>query len=279
MYHKTKLKVHTLLHPELGTTKWDRIINGFIITLIILNVIAVMLETVASIHDPNARFFRIFDTVSVIIFTIEYILRVWSCNHEPRYAHSFHGRIKYMVSLGALIDLLAILPFYLHVIVGLDLRVLRILRLLRFLRLFHLTSYMKSARMVRNVFINKANDLKLSLVLIFCLIIISACLVYFAEHSVQPAKFSSIPATLWWAVITLTSVGYGDMIPVTAPGKILTSIISLAGLAVYALPAGIITAGFLEETKKQKNQKNYLCPHCGKSLNNTQLIRDKNKDL
>ena len=266
MYQTTKMRVHTLLHPELGFTKWDKIFNGFIINLIILNVTAVILETVPSIHGPHATFFRYFDLVSVIIFTIEYVLRVWSCNHDPRYAHSFHGRLKYMVSTGALIDLLAILPFYVHVIVGLDLRVLRILRLLRFLRLFRLTAYMKSARMVRSVFKTRANDLKLSFILIIFLIIIASCLVFFAEHDAQPKIFSSIPSTIWWAIITVTSVGYGDMVPITIPGKILTSIISLSGLAVFALPAGIITAGFLEEMRKPKKQKNNFCPHCGKPL-------------
>ncbi|MEP7141440.1 MAG: ion transporter [Ferruginibacter sp.] len=266
------MKVHTLLHPEIGFTKWDKTVNGFIIILIILNVTAVMLETVDHIHTPHKEFFRIFDLVSVIIFTIEYILRLWSCNHDPRYAHSFHGRLKYMVSTGALIDLLAIFPFYVHVIIGLDLRVLRVLRLLRFLRLFRLTAYMKSARMVRNVFKTRANDLKLSLIMIIFLMIIAACLVYFAEHGAQPEIFSSIPATIWWASVTVTSVGYGDMVPITPAGKMLTVIISLTGLAVFALPAGIITAGFLEEMRKQKKQKNNFCPHCGKPLDHLEHV-------
>lgn len=266
MYHKTKKKVHILLHPELGETKWDKILNGFIITLIILNVIAVMLETVSSIHEPYKEFFRIFDLVSVIIFTIEYVFRVWSSNHDPRYGHSIRGRLKYILSFDALIDLLAFLPFYIHVFVGLDLRVLRILRLMRFLRLFRLTAYMKSAVLVKNVFKSRANDLKLSLLLIVFLVIIASCLVYFAEHLVQPEVFTSIPATLWWAVITVTSVGYGDMVPVTMWGKIFTGVITLAGLAVFALPAGIITAGFLEESRKAKSTEKNSCPHCGEVL-------------
>ena len=266
MYHRSKMKVHILLHPELGNTKWDKIVNGFIITLIILNVTAVMLETIPSVHEPNEEFFRIFDLVSVIIFTIEYLLRVWSSNHDPRYGHSVKGRLRYMLSTDALIDLLAILPFYLHVFIGFDLRVLRIFRLLRFLRLFRLTAYMKSARMVKNVFKTRANELKLSLVLILFFIIMASCLLYFAEHNAQPAVFSSIPATIWWAVVTATSVGYGDMVPITVLGKVLTGIISLSGLAVFALPAGIITAGFLEEIRKMKKTKTHSCPHCGKAL-------------
>jgi voltage-gated potassium channel len=266
MYHDIKKKIHILLHPELGDTKWDKIINGFIILLILLSVAAVIMETVPVIHDPHKEFFRLFDLATVIIFTIEYVLRVWSCNDDPHYKHSFKGRLKYIVSTYALIDLLAILPFYFHVFVGLDLRVLRILRLLRFLRLFRLTAYMKSAKMVRNVFVSRGNELKLSLILIVFLVIIASCLVYFAEHGAQPDKFSSIPATMWWAVVTVTSVGYGDMVPITALGKILTSIISLSGLAIFALPAGIITAGFLEEMRKIKKPKIHVCPHCGKEL-------------
>lgn len=266
MYHATRKKVHILLHPELGETKWDKTINAFIIFLIISNVLVVILETVPSLHDKYETFFYYFDLISVIIFTIEYILRVWSCDHDPRYSHTFFGRVKYMFSVEGLIDLLAILPFYVHVVVGLDLRMLRILRLLRFLRLFRLTAYMKSAKMIRNVFVKRASDLKLSVVLILILIIIASSVMYFAEHTAQPAVFSSIPATLWYAIVTLTTVGYGDMIPVTIIGKVMTGVIMLSGVAIFALPAGIITAGFLEEVQHLRGKKTIKCPHCGESF-------------
>jgi voltage-gated potassium channel len=266
MYRAAKGKVHTLLHPELGNTKWDKFINIFIIVLILLNVIAVMLETVQSIHEPYKEAFRIFDTVSVAIFSTEYVLRVWSSNHDPQFKHSIVGRIRYMLTPGALIDLLAILPFYLHAVFVFDLRVLRILRLLRFLRLFRLTAYMKTTQLVINVFKATKGQLLLALVLALFLIVISSCLVYFSEHQAQPDQFSSIPATVWWSVVTLTTVGYGDMIPVTTAGKIFTSVILLAGVALFALPAGIITAGFLEEIRKGKNPKTFNCPHCGKPI-------------
>lgn len=266
MYHSTKKKIHILLHPELGETKWDKIINGFIIILIVLNVIVVILETVQPIHDKYLTFFHYFDLISVIIFSIEYVLRVWSCNNEPKYQHNFYGRLKYMFSVDALIDLVAILPFYVHAIVGLDLRVLRILRLLRFLRLFRLTAYMKSAKMIRNVFVKRASELKLSVVLILFLLIIASSMMYFAEHLAQPSVFTSIPATLWWAIVTLTTTGYGDMVPITIIGKLMTAVIMLAGVAIFALPAGIITAGFLEEMRKIKEKKIHKCPHCGEAI-------------
>jgi voltage-gated potassium channel len=265
MYTRFKKKVNNLLHPNEGETRWDKIINGFLIIIIVLNVIAVMLETVPSIHEPHKAFFRDFDIFSVTVFSIEYLLRLWSANYHEKYKHSIRGRLKYIFSPGALVDLLAILPFYLNVFVGFDLRVLRIFRLTRILRLFRLTSYTKSTQLIINVFKSRFNELLLSFVLTVFLIIISSCLMYFAEHAAQPEKFSSIPETIWWSVITLTTVGYGDMIPVTDTGKVLTIVISLTGIALLALPAGIITAGFLDELRKLKKPRR-LCPHCGKPI-------------
>lgn len=270
MYRAAKEKVHSLLHPEIvGESHWDRIINIFIIVLIILNVTAVMLETVPSIDEPMKQFFRDFDLVSVIIFTVEYVLRVWSSNHDPKYAHSIHGRLRYMMSPAALIDLIAILPFYIHVFVGLDLRVLRILRLMRFFRLFRLTAYTKAMKLVTNVFRSRFNDLMLAFIMTAFLVVIASCMVYFVEHNAQPDKFTSIPATIYWAVVTLTTVGYGDMFPITVMGKVFTVIILMAGIALLALPAGIITSGFLDELRKSRRPPHYTCPHCGKEFEAT----------
>lgn len=269
MYQKAKHKVHILLHPELGESKADKFINIFIISLIALNVVAVMMETVHPFYDNNKKLFDTFDLVSVIIFTVEYVLRVWSCTHDPRYKGSIKGRLKYMLTFGALIDLIAFLPYYLQAIVGFDLRILRILRLLRFLRLFRLTAYTRSAKLIFNVFRTRINDLILSLVLIIFLIIIASCALYFAEHlypSEAESQFTSIPATLWWAVVTLTTTGYGDMYPLTTLGRIIAGIIMLSGVAFFALPAGIIVAGFLDELKFMRKYKGHDCPHCGKPL-------------
>ncbi|HUR65573.1 MAG TPA: ion transporter [Chitinophagaceae bacterium] len=274
MYRATKKKVHGLLHPEImGDKNWDKVINVFIITLIILNVIAVMLETVPSMHDEphEKKFFYYFDWVSVIIFTIEYILRVWSSNHEKKYKHSFWGRLKYMASPGAIIDLLAILPSYLHAFIGLDLRALRMLRLMRFFRLFRLTAYMKSAQMITNVFKKRFNELLLSLILVVFLIIIASCVMYFAEHGhpspgMDYSLFTSIPKTIWWSVVTLTTTGYGDMYPATNLGKGLASVIMMTGIAFFALPAGIITAGFIDEFRLNRIKKTHQCPRCGEQL-------------
>ena len=263
MYHKVKKDVHILLHPELGDSKWDKFINGFIIALIILNLVAIMVETVHPYYENNQVFFDTFDLISVIIFTIEYVLRVWSCTHDPKYKGSIKGRLKYMLTPGALIDLISFAPWYLHRMLGFDLRVLRILRLLRFFRLFRLTAYTRSAQLIFNVFKSRIRELMLSFLLTIFLIIIASCVVYFAEHNVEETKFTSIPATIWWAVVTLTTTGYGEMIPVTTIGKVLSGIIMLTGVAFFALPAGIITAGFLDEMRIIRKGKAYKCPHCG----------------
>ena len=266
MYQKTKHKVHILLHPELGESKADKAINIFIISLIFLNVIAVMMETVRPLYENHKKLFDTFDKISVIIFTIEYVLRVWSCTHDPRYKGSIKGRIKYMLTPGALIDLLAFLPTYFHAFLNFDLRILRLLRFLRFFRLFRLTAYTRSAQMIFNVFKSRVNELLLSFTMVLFLIIIASCLLFFAEHNAQPASFSSIPATIWWAVVTLTTTGYGDMSPVTTLGKVLAGTIMLTGVALFALPAGIITVGFLEEFRSNKKSKSRTCPHCGKPI-------------
>lgn len=181
MYVSTKQKVYSLLHPEIGDTKLDKGINAFIIFLIASNIVAVIIETVPHIYNKHERFFHYFDLISVIIFTIEYVLRVWSANYETKYKHPVHGRLRYVLSWPALIDLLAILPFFIHIFVGFDLRILRIFRLLRFFRLFRLTAYMKATKLVKDVFKSVVNELMLCLVLALFLIIISSSLVYFAR--------------------------------------------------------------------------------------------------
>ena len=242
----------------------------FIIVLILLNVFAVMLETVKPINDQYRSFFFYFDLVSVLIFTIEYALRVWSCTENPKYSSHLGGRLRYIFSLPALIDLLAILPFFIYLLfdTGFDLRELLILRLFRVLRIFRLTAYTRSANIISTVFKRRYKELLLSLVLATFLIVISACIIYFAEHRHPESRqaFSSIPATLWWAVVTLTTTGYGDMVPMTNIGKFMTGIIMLTGVAFFALPAGILSAGFQEEFRRRKVLDTHRCPHCGELI-------------
>lgn len=266
MYRKIKKQVHILLHPTEGESKWDKLLNGFLITLILLNLVAVVVETEHRIYEKYESFFLAFNLVSMVIFTVEYLLRLWSCTHEPRYQHWLWGRLKYMISWEALIDLAAILPFYLTSLLIFDLRELRLLRLIRLLRIFRLTSYMRATKVITGIFKNRYQELLISLVMTTGLIIIAACLVFFAEHRANPKVFTSIPNTLYWSVVTLTTIGYGDMVPITPIGKLLTGVIALTGVAMFALPAGIVTAGFLEEIRKHRRSEIIICPHCGEPI-------------
>lgn len=264
-YRSLKKKVHLLLDPADGGTFWDRVVNGIIVSLILLNLLAVCLETVEGLYHSYRSWFNNFELLSVAIFTIEYLLRVWSCTSVQKYGHPVKGRLRYIASPGALVDLAAILPFYLP-LSGLDLRSLRSLRMIRFTRFFKLGRFLNASRVIRRVFASKKEELMISMLLVFTLILVAASVMYFVEHDAQPDKFSSIPETMWWSVATLTTVGYGDVYPITGIGKTLTACISILGIGMFALPAGILASGFSEEFKRKEGHAAKCCPHCGKHL-------------
>ncbi len=264
-YGSFKKRVYDLLDPRMDSG-WGKVVNYMIIGLIFLNTAAVIMETVDEFHRQFYFFLKVFDLVSITIFSIEYLLRVWSCTADHHFRHPFYGRLRYIFSPGALIDLFAILPFYVRIVIGLDLRFIRTLRLMLFFRFLKLGRYLTAGRVIGKVIRSKKEELTVSLMLTFFLIILSACLMYYTEHQVQPEKFSNIPQTMWWSVCTLTTVGYGDMYPVTNLGKTLTSVIAILGIGMLALPTGILASGFSEEFHKKKHTSHY-CPNCGEKLN------------
>ncbi|MFC1561662.1 ion transporter [candidate division KSB1 bacterium] len=235
-----------------------------ILTLIFLNVLVAILGTVPSI-DAKAEFFLYwFEVLSVGVFSIEYAARLWSCRTDERYARPVHGRLRFALKGMLLIDLMAILPFYLPFIAA-DLRSLRALRLLRILRVAKVGRYYASLRLINKVLRSKKEELVLTLGIMLLLLVISSSILYYCENPYQPEVFSSIPATMWWAIATLTTVGYGDMYPVTIIGKTFASIIAVLGIGMFALPTGILGAGFIEEIQRSKKSEE-SCPHCGKPI-------------
>ena len=234
-----------------------------ILTLIFLNVIAVIIGSIQSVQKRWGAFLNVFETVSVIVFTVEYVARLWSCTTDPLFSGRIRGRVRFAFRAMLIIDLLAILPFYLPFL-GIDLRSLRVLRLLRILRVAKVGRYYSSLNLIKHVFQSKKEELVLTSALMGLLLVISSSLLFYCENSVQPDAFSSIPATMWWSVTTLTTVGYGDMYPVTIMGKLCASVIAILGIGMFALPTGILGAGFVEAIQKKKG--NEVCPHCGKDL-------------
>lgn len=246
-----------------------RAYDRFMIALISLNVVAFTFETVDSVSIPYKSYFNDFETFSVIVFTIEYILQLWTCTLERSYKHPLWGRVKFALSPLAIIDFISILPYYLFLLFP-NWVFIRELHLLRLARLLKIGRYSESMRTLGQVCKAKRDDLFSALFIIFTLVIISASLLYYAEHAGQPQHFPNIPAAMWWAIITLTSVGYGDVYPITVVGKILGGIIAILGLGLVALPTGIITSGFAEEIERKRGVGK-VCPHCGESLNGEKL--------
>ncbi|MFC0186245.1 voltage-gated potassium channel [Pseudarcicella hirudinis] len=239
----------------------------FLLTIISLNTVAIILHTVKSIRQETDVFFVGFETFSVIFFSIEYLLRVWVCVENPKFQNPVWGRLRYMVSFTAIIDFLAIFPFYVsHFTTGSGL--IRILRLFRIFRLFKFTRYIHALRVFENVFREKREELILSFVLMLFMLIISSSIMFYVEHDAQPKVFSSIPATLWWGVSTITTVGYGDTFPITPLGKFFAGVIAVSGVVMIALPTGILTSGFSEHisSRRKETHPHKFCPHCGKEI-------------
>ena len=265
MSQKIKKRTFEILELSNSGDKPSRIFDIFIISLITLNVICVILETVNSISLQYKAIFEIFEIVSVIIFTVEYLLRIWSCTSTEKYKHPVSGRFKFAFSFMLLIDLIAILPFYIPLIITLDLRFIRALRLLRLFRLFKMGRYSKSLKMLGNVIKARKEEMLITVFVLSIMLIVASSLMYYIEKDAQPQHFSSIPAAMWWGVATLTTVGYGDVFPVTNLGKILSAVMAVLGIGIFALPTGILASGFIEEIKKKGN-KPIVCPHCGENI-------------
>jgi voltage-gated potassium channel len=242
-----------------GDASW--FFNGFIIIMIILNVAAIILESFDTILVNNRHIFTWFEYFSVVVFSIEYLLRLWSITEDARYHSPVKGRIKFAFTPLAIIDLLAVLPFYLPLL-GFDLRHLRLLRMFRLFRIFKLARYIRALDLVNRVVHKKREELIIALVFILFLLLISSTMMYYVENEAQPEAFSNIPETMWWGIATLTTVGYGDVIPITPYGKLLGGVIALLGVGIFALPAGILASGFSDELSIRR-KGGVCCPQCG----------------
>lgn len=245
-----------LLEQGYHTDRPSRILNLLLILLISLNVIAIFLETVDSIHAQYQQAFWYFEVFSIAIFTIEYFARVWSSVDLEEAADSspIRGRLRYMLTPLALVDLLAILPFYLGLYLSIDLRFLRVLRLLR---LFKLTRYSPALGALLDVIRKESDALLAAIVVLLMMLVISAGGIYLLENELQPETFGSMPNSMWWAIVTLTTVGYGDVVPMTTMGKMFGGLIGLIGIGMIALPAAIMASGFAENIHGRKQKYNH----------------------
>ena len=235
---------------------WTRRVDIALLLLILLNVIAVMVESVREYRLIWERYLQTFEVFSLTVFSLEYVLRIWSAVDNPwrdQYLHPVRGRLRFSRTPMAIIDLLAILPFYLSLFVQLDLRFLRALRLLRIIKL---TRYSSSMTLLFQVLREEARTVGAAMFVLFLLLVIASSLAFLAEGGSDHSSkaFSSIPAAMYWAVITMTTVGYGDVVPTTSLGKLLSAVISIISIGMAALPAGILAAGFNSALNRRREE-------------------------
>lgn len=236
----------------------SRIVDIFLVTMISLSIGAVILESIPNLEQKYQDVFYWFEVVTVGVFTVEYLLRVWSCTEDEKYSPTQSGgliaRLRFMLSAYAIIDLIAILPFYL-LLVGtfgnIDMRFLRAVRLLRVLKL---TRYSSAFDMLVMCCKENIRSLAASFFVLITVMLLAASGIYFFERDAQPVDFGSIPAAMWWSFATLTTVGYGDVTPVTVGGKVFGALITVVGVGMVALPTGILASGYANQLRLRSNQ-------------------------
>ncbi len=250
---KLKRRIFEIIQAAEDNDISSKIFDLFILCLILFNV-CLLIATTFNISENTKSVFSIIETISVIIFTIEYFLRVWTADYLYPDKSPTRARIRYIFSFMAFVDLISILPFYLPFVLPIDLKVLRMLRLLRVFHLLKVNRYTSALSTIGGVLKQKSNQLVSSLIVVFILMVISSLLMYNVENPVQPDVFKNAFSGLWWSIATFTTVGYGDIYPITGWGRLFSSIIALLGIGLVAVPTGIISAGFIEEMEQEKNK-------------------------
>ena len=244
-------KVHAVVFPSAYGGSLHTIFDTFIVIWVIVSVMAVILESVQGIHYLLNLEFIVLDAIAVSIFTLEYCLRMYCCVEEPGYQRAVSGRLKMAKSTSSIIDLLAIAPFFLEVFLHhlIDLRFMRVFRLLRLLKL---SRYTGATQSLSKVIAREWPVMAASTFIMLLLVVMTASLGFLFEHEAQPDKFENIPQAIYWAVITLASVGYGDISPITPAGRAMTIVLSLIGIGIFAIPAAILSSAFTDQLKRDR---------------------------
>ncbi|MDP6805202.1 MAG: cyclic nucleotide-gated ion channel [Rhodospirillales bacterium] len=246
-----KTRIYGIIESPEPNNRLGLWFDRFMTLLIVTNVTAVMLETMEAVSRVAGPFLTAFEIFSVVVFTFEYTARIWVCTEDRTAGHGSPAatRIRHMLTPMALIDLIAILPFYLSFFLTLDLRFMRVFRLLRLLKL---SRYSPALETVGVVFHTQRRPLAAGLLIMLVTLVFASSIVYLLEREAQPEAFTSIPHAMWWGLATLTTVGYGDVTPVTGFGKLFGALIMILGIAMFALPTGILATGFANEFRKRE---------------------------
>ena len=258
LFGLSRNRIYQILEFTDPEDRTSRFVSFGIVGLIIVNVLAIVLESLPSLYEAYEKTFFRLEIVSCTIFILEYVLRVWASVEDPETVEDESGtqitngkrRINFMLKPLAIIDFLAFVPIFLQLLFpGVDLRFLRALRLLR---VFKLTRYFQSFEMILEVLRDEWRSLAGTVFIMLVILVIAACGLYYIERDIQPDKFGSIPEAMWWAMAALTTVGYGDAYPITPIGKIIGSIVTLLGIGMVALPSGILASSFSERMRQRR---------------------------
>lgn len=250
--HRTlRGKVYALLEPTGHSGKLHTYLDNFIMSWVLVSIVSVVLESVDSVHQALSLEFKVVDALSFSIFTLEYLARLYAAPENPRYRHLGLPRWRHARSAPALIDLITILPFLLERFLpfAVDLRFLRVFRLARLLKL---TRYTTATGTLYKVVQREWQVIMAAVFVMMLLVVLTASMGYIFEHDAQPDKFENIPQSIYWAVVTLASVGYGDISPVTPMGRFLTVILALMGIGIFAIPAGLLASAFTDQLRMDR---------------------------
>jgi voltage-gated potassium channel len=275
MEYLTKRRTFEVLEAAQEGDTASKVVDIVITVLIGLNVAAVIAESVDSFKEQYGLYLTALESFSVVIFTVEYFLRLWCCTEDKRYSHPVKGRLRYVLSGMAIIDLLAILPFYLMYLpvffangAG-DTRILRVVRMMRMFRLLKLTRYFASLQMILRVVNRAREELFIAFVFIITVVTIISTVMFWVEEEAQREagrnEFSSIPQSMYWGAVTVSTVGYGDVVPITPLGRFLGAIIAILGIGMFAMPTAILSHEFMKEVQGRRKTDSF-CPHCGERI-------------
>jgi len=265
-YRELKYQIYETITSPDDKNRASKIFDISIITLILVNLLLIIADTFdlpPAVHDV----IYVFEVVSVGIFSVEYLFRLWTADLLYSHMKPTRARFRFAFSFLGLIDLLAVLPFYLPKVIPFGLFVLETMRIIRLLRFFKINRHTNTYYLIYDVFKKKARQLLASISIVFTLMVIVAVLMYDVEHVAQPDKFRNAFSSLWWALSTLTTIGFGDIYPVTIAGQILNGIFAFLSIGLIAVPTGIISAGFVEQSRRARHEApdNY-CPNCGHKI-------------
>ena len=262
-----KERIFQLIRDDDRNKKPGLLFDTAVILLILINVALIIAGSFEAVSSPWRRAGNLFYGLSCVLFTVEYLLRLWTADLMFTDVTPARARLRYVCSFMSVIDLLAILPFYLPRLIPITLIELRLVRALNLLHLFGSRHYIDALTMVKTVLKRKSRELLCSMLVVLVLLLISALMMYSIESRAQPSAFKNAVDGMWWAVVTLSTIGYGDIVPITMIGRFLSMLMTLLGIMLVAVPGGIITAGFVEGIDERRKVKGkHFCPYCGKDL-------------